>query len=194
MSAGRRRRLLLGNGFSIAARQRFHYDELRLAADDAHGAGAVFAISRKLWLAANAYLAAAQRKFYFACKDARDSPFTVGHSLSKQDTHLTRLIGGGRIGRVFIGAFGGLNSPDGRRAANVSQNLERPSPLACQGLGQGSDEQADLDQGQQDHAGEDEGQAAAGQLDGVGTRAHGGLLWDGARFVTPPRASRGPPA
>lgn len=75
-------------------------------------------------IAANAYLAAAQRKFYFACRDARDSLFTVGHSLSKQDTHLTNMIGSGRIGRVFIGAFGGLNSSDGRRASELASEWQ----------------------------------------------------------------------
>lgn len=75
-------------------------------------------------IAANAYLAAAQRKFYFACRDPRDSLFTVGHSLSKHDTHLTNLIGRGRIGRVFIGAFGGLNSSDGKRASELAADWE----------------------------------------------------------------------
>lgn len=94
----------------------------RLSAEDLPVFVAEGSAERKLQhIQANPYLREAFRKFRFACKDARDSLFTVGHSLSLQDSHLTDLIGRGTIGRVFVGAYGGRDSADGRRAVEVAR-------------------------------------------------------------------------
>ncbi len=72
----------------------------------------------------SAYLGAALTKFENTCKYADHVLFTVGHSLSDQDTHLMKRIGGGKIGSVYLGAFGGLNSPDGEMAQKRAEEWQ----------------------------------------------------------------------
>jgi hypothetical protein len=67
----------------------------------------------------NPYLSAAFDKFKFACKERDGSLFIVGHRLAEQDEHLSELIGKGRIGKVYFGAYGGVRSEDAKNAERL---------------------------------------------------------------------------
>jgi hypothetical protein len=71
------------------------------------------------------YLSAALSRFRFACRETESSLFTVGHSLSEQDKHLMDLIGRGRVRKVFIGAYKGLDSEAGRWAGEMAQRWRK---------------------------------------------------------------------
>lgn len=71
-------------------------------------------------IAESEYLRTAHRAFRRACRGRESVLFTIGHALGEQDRHITDAIGLGRISRVYIGAYGGLNSEDGIRARTLA--------------------------------------------------------------------------
>jgi len=68
----------------------------------------------------NDYLRYARRKFQNACRQRDASLFTVGHSLSESDAHITDSIGTGRIKQVFLGVHGAPDSQSWRDANAVA--------------------------------------------------------------------------
>jgi hypothetical protein len=56
-------------------------------------------------LRGNAYLSHALDAFWGVCLAQDDALFIFGHSLSQVDDHITKLIGQGRIQKVYVGVF-----------------------------------------------------------------------------------------
>jgi len=77
---------------------------------------------------ANPYLAKAFDTYRRALNDPTSVLFTFGHSLNAVDAHLLRVLGRRKLRGIYIGAFGGVDSPDGARAQRWASEWQEQRP------------------------------------------------------------------
>jgi hypothetical protein len=74
----------------------------------------------------NDYLHDAAEKFDSICKEANSTLFTFGQGFTDADEHIIDAIGRGKIGRVYLGAYGCIDAPGVRDwAGNLAERWRR---------------------------------------------------------------------
>lgn len=92
-------------------RRRLHQDEFPVMV--AEGSGP----AKSARISASPYLTKMRKVFRSGLNDPNSVLFTFGHSLSEVDAHLLSVVGNRKVRAVYVGAYGGLASPDGERAS-----------------------------------------------------------------------------